>query len=146
MHEGRRRYARPVRIAFGTDEDTAVTRAAVGHLERGGHVVDIRTGPAPWPEVGRSVGRAVASGAADAGVVFCWTGTGVSIAANKVPGVRAALCSDAVTAAGARRWNDANVVALSIRTTTEALAGEIIDAFLAGRPDPGEADLIATVE
>ena len=53
------------------------------------------------------------------GVVCCWTGTGVSIAANKVPGVRAALCTDAATASGARRWNDANVLALGLRLTSE---------------------------
>jgi ribose 5-phosphate isomerase B len=135
-----------VRIAFGSDEDASLVQAAVGHLERAGHQVDILPGPAPWPQVGRSVGQAVASGQADMGIICCWTGTGVSIAANKVPGVRAALCSDAVTADGARRWNDANVLALSIRTTTEALAGEIIDAFVNGRPEPSEVGLINTVE
>jgi ribose 5-phosphate isomerase B len=88
----------------------------------------------------------VAAGAADLGVVCCWTGTGVSIAANKVAGVRAALCTDAPTAEGARRWNDANVLALSLRLTSEALATEILDAFLNGHPDRTEADVIATVE
>ena len=108
--------------------------------------MDVLAPAASWPEVGRSVGEAVASGRADFGVVCCWTGTGVSIAANKVPGARAALCGDAVTADGARRWNDANVLALSIRTTTDALAAEILDAFLAGRPDPAEAPVIGAVE
>ena len=135
-----------VRIAFGTDEDAPVTSAAVEHLRQAGHTVEILASTAPWPEVGRSVGEAVAAGRADFGVVCCWTGTGVSIAANKVSGVRAALCGDSVTADGARRWNDANVLALSIRTTTEALAAEILDAFLAGSPDPEDASLIATVE
>jgi ribose 5-phosphate isomerase B len=101
--------------------------------------------PAPWPEVGRVVGEAVAAGRADLGVVCCWTGTGVSIAANKVPGVRAALCVDAETARGARRWNDANVVALSLRLTSEQVAQEILDAFLTTEPDPGEADAISQV-
>jgi ribose 5-phosphate isomerase B len=97
----------------------------------------------PWPDVGRAVGEAVAGGAADVGVVCCWTGTGVSMAANKVAGVRAALCTDAETAAGARRWNDANVLALGLRLTTEALAAEIVDAFLATEPDVGERENVA---
>ena len=87
-----------MRIAVGTDEVTAVTEALERHLAEAGHeVVDAANG-APWPEVGRAVGEAVASGDADRGVVWCWTGTGVSIAANKVAGVRAALCTDAETA------------------------------------------------
>lgn len=135
-----------VRIAFGSDEETAVTAALTSHLADGGHSVDLVAMGAPWPEVGRRVGESVAGGAADAGVVCCWTGTGVTIAANKVRGVRAALCGDAATADGARRWNDANVVGLSLRATSEAVALEIVDAFLAGRPDPSEAELLATLE
>ena len=135
-----------MRIAFGTDEDAPVISAAIDHLRRAGHTVEIVAPAAPWPEVGRSVGEAVSSGRADFGVVCCWTGTGVSIAANKVSGVRAALCGDSVTADGARRWNDANVLALSIRTTTDALAAEILDAFLSGRPDRDDESLIAMVE
>ena len=76
----------------------------------------------------------VSSGACDQGMLCCWTGTGVSIAANKVPGVRAALCADAATAAGAREWNDANVLCLSLRATTVAVAKEVLDAWFAGRP------------
>jgi ribose 5-phosphate isomerase B len=87
----------------------------------------------------------VATGRADQAIVCCWTGTGASIAANKVPGIRAALCADAETAAGARRWNDANVLALSLRTTSEALLGEILDAWLAAGPSP-EPDDRANVE
>src|SRR5438094_8194396 len=98
-----------------------------------------------WPDVGEKIGLEVSSGRADQRIVFCWTGTGVSIAANKVPGVRAALCVDAETARGARRWNDANVVALSLRLTSEAVAEEILDAFLATDPDTGEADTISRV-
>ena len=135
-----------VRIALGSDEDAPVVSAAADHLRAGGHHVDVVALDRPWPEAGRRVGEAVSDGRDDRGVVFCWTGTGVSIAANKVPGVRAALCADARTADGARLWNDANVLALSIRTTTAALAAEIIDAFLAGQPDPGEAALIASLE
>jgi ribose 5-phosphate isomerase B len=83
----------------------------------------------PWPEVAACVAHDVADGVADEGILFCWTGTGVSIAANKVPGIRAALCGDAETARGARLWNDANLLCLSLRTTTEALAQEIIKAW-----------------
>jgi ribose 5-phosphate isomerase B len=132
-----------VRVAFGTDEQTPLARAVAAHLEAAGHTVEVLADPASWPEVGRVVGAAVAAGRADRGVVCCWTGTGVSIAANKVPGVRAALCVDAETARGARRWNDANVVALSLRLTSEQVATEILDAFFATEPDPGEADIIA---
>lgn len=135
-----------MRIVLGSDEDAPLVGTAVAHLRSAGHDVEVIALEVPWPEVGRSVGEAVVDGRADLGVVCCWTGTGVSIAANKVAGVRAALCADAATADGARRWNDANVLALSIRTTTEALAGEILDAFVSGHPDPEEAAVIATVE
>ncbi len=134
-----------MRVAFGTDEHTALTAALAEHLSEAGHAVVVLADPAPWPDVGRVVGEAVAAGRADRGVVCCWTGTGVSIAANKVRGVRAALCVDAETARGARRWNDANVVALSLRLTSEPVAAEIVDAFLGTDPDPGEADSIAQV-
>jgi ribose 5-phosphate isomerase B len=128
-----------VKVAFGTDERNPVTDAIRAALaERGHQVVDTLPDGSPWPDVGRSVGEAVAQGAADRGVVCCWTGTGVSMAANKVPGARAALCGDPETARGARRWNDANVLALSLRLTTDALAGEMLDAFLATDPDPDE--------
>jgi ribose 5-phosphate isomerase B len=99
-----------------------------------------------WPDAGRRVGEAVVQGDADCGVVCCWTGTGVSIAANKVPGVRAALCTDAVTAAGARRWNDANVLAFGLRLTSEPLLDEMLDAFLAASPEADEAENIAKLE
>lgn len=134
-----------MRIAFGTDEDGPLAEAVIDHLSRSGHDVEVLARPSPWPHVGRSVGEAVADGRAELGVVCCWTGTGVSIAANKVKGARAALCGDASTADGARRWNDANVLALSIRTTTQALATEILDAFLAGRVDPAEAEVVKTL-
>jgi ribose 5-phosphate isomerase B len=135
-----------VRIAFGTDEATEVTEALLAHLGRAGHVV-VDTAPgAAWPEVGRSVAEAVAADAADVGIVCCFTGTGVAIAANKVAGVRAALCTDAATAAGARRWNDANVLALGLRLTTAATATEIADAFVATGFDEDEADNVGRVE
>jgi len=134
-----------MRIAFGTDERTAVTDEMVATLEQAGHEVVLRLEGEPWPDVGRRVGEAVTGGGADRGVVCCWTGTGVSIAANKVAGVRAALCTDAETARGARRWNDANVVALGLRLTSPTVAAEVLDAFLTTDPDEGEAPTIARV-
>ena len=134
-----------MRIAFGTDERTALTESIVQSLGDLGHDVVIDLEDEPWPDVGRGVGEAVAGGAADRGVVCCWTGTGVSIAANKVRGVRAALCTDAETAAGARRWNDANVLALGLRLTSPTVAREMVEAFLRTDPDPGEAETIARV-
>lgn len=128
-----------MRIAFGTDEVHPVTRHLRAELERLGHeVVDPIEG-GPWPDVGQQVGRAVAEGRAERGVVCCWTGTGVSIAANKVPGVRAALCTDAATAAGARKWNDANVLAVGIRLTSPVVATELLEAFLDTDAEPDEA-------
>jgi ribose 5-phosphate isomerase B len=133
-------------VAFGSDEVTALTGAIQELLaERGHEVVVVGVGD-PWPDVGRRVGEAVAGGAADLGVVCCWTGTGVSIAANKVPGVRAALCTDAETARGARRWNDANVLAVGLRLTSPTIAAEMLDAFFGAAPEPGELANIERVE
>ncbi len=135
-----------MRVALGTDEHTATVDVVVAHLESLGHEVAVVADGEPWPEVGREVGQLVAAGQADRGVVCCWTGTGVSIAANKVRGVRAALCTDAETARGARRWNDANVLALGLRLTTDALAVEVLDGFFGTDPAPGEATLAEQVE
>jgi ribose 5-phosphate isomerase B len=134
-----------VRIAFGTDEHTALTESIVEALRELGHDVVVDVEDEPWPDVGRRVGEAVVAGQADRGVVCCWTGTGVSIAANKVAGVRAALCTDAETARGARRWNDANVLALGLRLTSPTVAREMVEAFLTTEPDPGEAQTIVRV-
>ena len=104
------------------------------------------TGPSPtterddWAWCAEAAARDVADGRAEQAVVCCWTGTGASIAANKVDGVRAALCADAQTADGARRWNDANVLALSLRTTSEAQLVEILDAWFAGAPSDAADD------
>ena len=132
-----------MRIAFGTDEATDLTESIKRELHGLGHDVVIAGEGGPWPDVGRGVGELVAGGEAERGVVCCWTGTGVSMAANKVAGVRAALCTDAETAKGARRWNDANVLALSLRLTSPVLAKEMLDAFLNTDPDPSEETEIA---
>jgi len=128
-----------MRVAFGTDERTAVTDHMKDRLEALGHEVVVVGEDVAWPDVGRGVGEAVAGGKADRGVVSCWTGTGVSMAANKVPGVRAALCTDRDTAVGARRWNDANVLAFGLRLTSPTVADEMLDAFLTTEPDESEA-------
>lgn len=124
-----------MRIALGADDSTRVVDVLAEVLQAEGHDVT-RYGKAAghdesWGSTGKRVGEAVAAGEQQRGIVCCWTGTGVSMAANKVPGVRAALCVDAETARGARRWNDANVLALSLRLTSEQLAREILLAWLA---------------
>ena len=137
-------------MAVGSDERTHVTDAVVDHLRGVGIDVELHgpldDQPLDWVDVGRAVGERVASGACQQGLLFCWTGTGVSIAANKVAGVRAALCADAETAKGARRWNDANVLAMSLRSTPEAVAKEIVDAWLETGLDETERATIAKVE
>lgn len=139
-----------MRVVIGSDEKTALTDAVEQHLRALGHEVT-PVGPlagerAEWAEVGRRVGEAVAKGEADTGVLFCWTGTGASIAANKVPGVRAALCTDAQTAAGARRYNDANVLVMSLRLTSPEVAKEMLERWFTTDPDPSEAANIAALE
>lgn len=128
-----------MRIAFGTDERTELTDHMKRRLGEEGHEVVIVGEDIPWPDVGRGVGEAVVDGRADVGLVCCWTGTGVSIAANKVPGVRAALCTDRATAEGARKWNDANVLAMGLRLTSPTVADEMLDAFLNTPSDESEA-------
>jgi ribose 5-phosphate isomerase B len=128
-----------MRIALGADDDGDLPAGIAERLRAAGHEVVLPTpfGSA-WPDVGRAVGEAVVGGSADVGIVCCWTGTGVSIAANKVPGARAALCTDVETATGARRWNDANVLALSMARTSLADGMAIVEAFLRGEPDDEE--------
>ncbi len=141
-----------MRIAAAGDERNAVTDAVLEDLRKRGHELVKVLGPVgggdeQWAECGLEVGQAVATGEADQGIVFCWTGTGVSMAANKVHGVRAALCTDAEQARGARAWNDANVLALSLRLTSEPLAREILDAWFATvHTDPAEAANIERVK
>jgi ribose 5-phosphate isomerase B len=139
-----------VRVALGSDERTALTDAVADELVRRGHDL-VLVGPPggddlEWADVGRRVGELVATGDADTAVLFCWTGTGASIAANKVTGVRAALCTDAPTAAGARRWNDANVLVMGLRLTSPELAREMLDAWFTTGADPGEQANIDRLE
>ena len=133
-----------MRISVAADERTGVADAVVRELERRGHeplVHGALSGEErdDWAWASEAAARDVAEGRAEQGIVCCWTGTGASIAANKVTGIRAALCGDAETARGARKWNDANVLALSLRRTSEPLLGEILDAWFEAQPS-GEAD------
>ena len=131
------RHMADMRAVVAADEHLPAVDAAADALRARGYDVEVVVDPV-WPDVGRGVAERVVGGEADVGVCFCWTGTGVSIAANKVEGARAALCPDAETARGARKWNDANVLAMSLRLTTPAVAREIVEAFLDTAPDGSE--------
>lgn len=133
-----------MRIAVGSDERARLTDYVVEMLTAGGHELEL-VGPLAgaslsWPDVAQAVAKRVAAGQCEQGILFCWTGTGVSIAANKVPGIRAALCTDAETARGARMWNDANVLCISLRLTSEAMATEILEAWFAASLDESERE------
>ena len=138
-----------MRIAIAADERTGVAGAVVEEVRRRGHEPLLHGALAEgerddWAWASEAAARDVAEGRAAQGIVCCWTGTGASIAANKVAGVRAALCGDAATADGARKWNDANVLALSLRATSHAELAEILDAWFGGEPS-AEADDRANV-
>jgi ribose 5-phosphate isomerase B len=139
-----------MRVAVAADERAGVADAVLEELRRRGHEPVAHGALAPgeredWAWASEAAARDVAEGRAEQAIVCCWTGTGASIAANKVSGVRAALCADAATAAGARRWNDANVLALSLRATSQAELEEILDAWFSTAPSD-EADDRANVE
>src|SRR3712207_570825 len=128
-----------MRISVAADERTGVAEAVVDELRRRGHEPIVHGAlddeeRDDWAWASEAAARDVAEGRAEQGIVCCWTGTGASIAANKVPGVRAALCGDGETARGPRRWNDANVLALSLRSTSDAMLEEILDGWFAGEP------------
>jgi len=134
-----------VRIAVAADERVGVAEAVVDELRRRGHeplthgaLSDSERDE--WAWASEAAARDVAEGRAEQAIICCWTGTGASIAANKVAGVRAALCADAVTAAGARRWNDANALAISLRATSAAELTEILDAWFEATPSTDEDD------
>jgi ribose 5-phosphate isomerase B len=134
-----------MRIAIAADELTGVAHALAGEVRRRGHEPLLHGVLAPgecgdWAWASEAAARDVADGRAEQAIVCCWTGTGACIAANKVAGVRAALCADAPTAAGARRWNDANALALSLRATSKAELEEILDAWFASQPSDERED------
>jgi ribose 5-phosphate isomerase B len=127
------------------DELTGVAQPVVEELRKRGHEPLLHGALSDserddWAWASEAAARDVAEGRAEQAIVCCWTGTGASIAANKVPGIRAALCGDAQTAEGARRWNDANVLAISLRATSEPELAEILDAWFAGAPSGEDSD------
>ena len=135
-----------MRIAVSADERTGIATAVLDELRRRGHEPVAHGALAEnerddWAWCSEAAARDVAEGRAEQAVVCCWTGTGASIAANKVAGIRAALCGDATTAAGARKWNDANVLALSLRLTSQPALSEILDAWFEATPSTDEDDI-----
>jgi ribose 5-phosphate isomerase B len=142
-----------MKVSVASDERTGVAERVVEELRQRGHEPIVHGALADgerddWAWASEAAARDVSEGRADQAVVCCWTGTGASIAANKVPGVRAALCSDAETARGARRWNDANALALSLRATSDAVLEEVLDAWFEGAPsdDPEDVENIRHLE
>jgi ribose 5-phosphate isomerase B len=138
-----------MRVAVAADELTGVAEALPELLRDRGHETVLHGAYADderpdWAWASEAAARDVAEGRADQAVVACWTGTGASIAANKVPGIRAALCGDAQTAEGARRWNDANVLALSLRATSQAELEEILEAWFSSGAS-AEGDDVANI-
>ena len=135
-----------MKIAVGSDEKNQLTDFVIEELKARGHELLLH-GPIAdekleWTDVSREVAEKVASGKFDQGILFCWTGTGCSIAANKVPGIRAALCKDAEIASGARKWNDANVLALSLLSTPTDEAKKILDVWFDTFPEEEERENI----
>ena len=138
-----------MKIAIGSDEKNHLTDFIIDELKKM-NINHELFGPLDnkdlqWTDVAEEVATRVANNEFDQGILFCWTGTGVSIAANKVPGIRAALCTDAETASGARKWNDANILAMSLRLTSPTVAKEILEAWLNSSPEMEEKENIDKV-
>lgn len=138
-----------MKIAIGSDEKNHLTDFVIERLQEMGLELDmhgpLKNDSIQWTDVAKEVAEKVSSNQCDQGILFCWSGTGVSIAANKVPGVRAALCTDAETASSARKWNDANVLAMSLRTTSPTVAEEMINAWLSSSPEEEEKENIRKI-
>lgn len=143
-----------MRLAVGSDERTNLTDMVLAYLGQKGHKVELHGALAgeniPWTQVGVKVAEAIAQERVMQAIIFCWTATGVTIAANKVPGARAALCGDAECARGARKWNHANILTMSLRSTSEAVAKEILDAWFStpweGGEDAGNIEWLSKYE
>lgn len=135
-----------MRIVVGADDEGAVADAVIAELRSRGHDVSVLE-RAQWPDVAERVAQAVAAGEADQGVLFCWTGTGTAMAANKIAGVRAALAWEPWIAEGARKWNDANVLVMSLKRTEPETAKQIVEAWLrVEQAEPDEAANIARLD
>ena len=129
-------------MAVGSDSVSNLTREITSHLEDKG-IELVRCGSlagekADYVDAAHGVAEAVGAGKCEQGLIFCNTGTGVTIVANKVPGVRAALCPDSYTASIARLANNANVIVLGMRLTGELHAKEIVDTWLETGPSTEE--------
>ena len=139
-----------MKIAIGSDERTHLTDFVIKELKDKGieleRYVPLNEEDIEWVDVAEKVAERVKEGSCDQGILFCWTGTGVSMAANKVPGIRAALCADAQTAEGARKWNDANVLAMSLRLPSQIVAKEILEAWFNASPEEDEKTNIDKVQ
>ncbi|MBI4233003.1 MAG: RpiB/LacA/LacB family sugar-phosphate isomerase [Chloroflexi bacterium] len=140
-----------MRVAVGSDAKNVLADVVVSYLVQRGIEAELHGALRPgddanWPTVATAVAKRVAQGTCQQGILFCWTGTGVSIAANKIPGARAALCADAATAAGARRWNDANILCMSLRLTSPEVGKEILEAWLTATPEESERENIQRVK
>jgi ribose 5-phosphate isomerase B len=132
-----------MKVAFAADDSNECVSAVLEALRRRAELIE-PDATKQWPEMSQAVAEAVASGEVDFGVLMCWTGTGTAIAANKVPGVRAAQAHEPWIAENARRWNDANVLTLSLKRTAPEVAVDCVNAFLdVEDPDPDELDNIA---
>jgi ribose 5-phosphate isomerase B len=139
-----------MKIAIGSDEKTYLTDFVAKELKKRGYKIGLfgalKSGKyTPWPGVGEIVAEKVANKEYNQGILFCWTGTGVSIVANKIPSIRAALCFDAKTAEGARKWNDANILVMSLRLTSENVAKEILDAWFSTKFEKRKTDRLRKV-
>ena len=134
-----------MKIAVGSDMHTHLTDVVSEALRKKGHEVSLFGAlvetPALWPKVAVEVAQQVAAGDVEQAILFCWTGTGISLAANKVQGIRAALCHDAETARGARKWNDANILAMSLRAVSEQVALEMLEAWFNTAPSTDDEDV-----
>jgi len=140
-----------MKIAVGSDHAGFLLKQhlAATAVELGHEIIDLGTdseASVSYVPYCAAVGRAVAKGEADRGIVCGGSGQGEQLAANKVRGVRAALCTDAATAAGARKWNDANVLVMGLRLTAPEVAREMLDAWFETDADPSETENIDRLE
>ncbi len=140
-----------MKISLCSDEPYAVHKTLLQELEKQGHQLELfgsfKTHESiSWALETKKAAQAVASGQCEEGIFFCWTGTGASIAANKIDGIRAALCVDAQTAKGARIWNHANILVLSNRLISPDILKEILEAWFTTPFDSKNASEVNLLE
>ena len=141
-----------MKIVVASDESTSLTDFVIKYLKSKNHNLvllgDLLDNKKKWhwAEIGKEAAEMVAKKESDLGIFFCWSGTGISMTANKVKGVRAALCWDSETAKLARKWNNANVLCMSLRFTSETVAKEIIDAWFSTDFDEEDLNQVCKLE